>query len=240
MQSTHFFLKVQSDNIWRLNGVTEEAAGVRLVRWPLSTSDSTTQYRNQWTAWIFKILNKFRRSGVVWGNDCFGFFGCQWRNEWSVQSAKFDVSVEQILSISDDPLNFFRIFLGKFGTSQSASSCRIRHKNARQLLEFDAETVRSATHVTSSSTWSQNEFSIFEKEAPPTGVKEGASLEPPASWLFRPFELKLRNEMFTVAFSTFDSTWLSNFINFVRSADFLPNFHSFRQLNHFKLKIILK
>ena len=66
-------------------------------------------------------------------------------------------------------------------------------------------------------------FNFVKKEAPPTRVKQGAS-HGPASWPFRPFELELRNETLTIAFSAFDSTWRPNFINFVLSADFLSNF----------------
>ena len=85
--------------------------------------------------------------------SCSGLFGCKLRNELSISTiSKVRCDNGANFIICGRSAELFSNFSGKIGTSQSASSCRIRHKNARQLLELAAETVRSATHVTSSST----------------------------------------------------------------------------------------
>ena len=147
----------------------------------------------------------------------------------SVQSAELDVSAEQIPSFADDPPNCFRIlknwkqpisFQQPHPTQKCAPTAQIGRRDGPICHSRDLVIDLISKLI----------FNFLKKEAPPTRVEQGAS-HAPASWPFRPFELELRNETLTIAFSALDSTWRPNFINFVLSADFLSNFSFISSVN---------
>ena len=153
---------------------------------------------------------------------CFRFFSCQWQNELSISAISRVGCVSGANSvICGRSAELFSNF-GKLEAANqlpAAASTKIRANCSNWPQR------RSDLPLT----WPRHRpdlkinFQFLKKEAPPTRVEEGAS-HAPASWPFRPFELELRNETLTIAFSAFDSTWQPNFINFVLSADFLSNF----------------
>ena len=129
---------------------------VRSVRWSLSTSDATTRYRIQWITRFFKFKINFADPEWFGATAVSDFFGCQWRNELSISGIGRVRCVSGANSvICGRSAELFSNF-GKLEAANQLPAAASDTKTAHQLLKLAAETVRSATHVTSSSTWSQN------------------------------------------------------------------------------------